>query len=377
MTSVSPVPVYEDEFDPGSFETKTAPSAITDLEVATPSVPARGDEPATSFYASTAYLDVAARTYFDGRPTSIEYVRVDGDIFRLLVVNGTKLVSDLEFVDYHQPVAPPPDGARVRPGGYLKSVVREVAESSEWESIARPDLEPAPFVDWSMFATYGDYEKFLKARRKGLFNEQRRRRRRLTEAFGQLDFCMHDERDDVLDTAIEWKTQQLRATGARNYLADARNIRHFEILRDRGLLTASTLRVDGRLLSVWLGFVHDGVWSGWIFAYDPDPALRKYSVGKQLLHSMLEESFRLGHREFDFSIGDEDYKWFFATHARILGPVGQPPLGERVRLGAGRAKRSAKAALERHPKLLVGVQSTGMTLRRARCRLVERLGSLR
>ncbi|NNK91472.1 MAG: GNAT family N-acetyltransferase, partial [Acidimicrobiia bacterium] len=136
---------------------------------------------------------------------------------------------------------------------------------------------------------------------------------------------------------------------------------------------SSTLRADGRLISVWLGFVHDDVWSGWIFAYDPDPAIRKYSAGKQLLHSMLEESHRLGHREFDFSIGDEDYKWFFATHARVLGPVGQPPISERVRTSAREAKRFTKQVLARHPKLLDGAASLGGAVRKQRCRLAERV----
>jgi CelD/BcsL family acetyltransferase involved in cellulose biosynthesis len=46
---------------------------------------------------------------------------------------------------------------------------------------------------------------------------------------------------------------------------------------------------------------------------------------------MLEQSHKLKHREFDFSVGAEDYKMMYATHVRILGPVGRPALGQRMR----------------------------------------------
>jgi len=77
----------------------------------------------------------------------------------------------------------------------------------------------------------------------------------------------------------------------------------------------------GTLVSLWLGFIHEASWSGWIFAYDP--AFHRYSVGHRLVLSMLEESFARGHREFDFSEGAEDYKLIYATHGRLLGEIGR------------------------------------------------------
>lgn len=331
--------------------------------------------PETNFYGSSEYLAVAAEAYFNGRNTNVEYVEIGDNLFRLLVVDGRRVVTDLEFVDYHEPITTPID-VPVRRCGYAKSVVRGIVEVAAWDSTANVDLEPAPFVDWTGFATYEEYERFLKTRKKGLYNEQRRRRRRLAETFGELEFCAHDERSDVFELAVKWKTQQFHATGVRNYLADPRNVRHFELLGENGLLTSSTLRADGRLLSLWLGFMHDGVWSGWIFAYDPDPALRKYSVGQQLLHSMLEESFRREHREFDFSIGDEGYKWFFATHARVLGPVGRPPVSEQIKGSVRQAKRYAKGVLADQPELLERATSVGRVVRTRRIRFLERVQRL-
>lgn len=324
------------------------------------------------FYASNEYLNVAAQAYFPGRGTSIELVRIGGKVFRLLVIDGRKPVSDLNFVDYLEPLDSYDPSAPLREGSYARSVVRRIVEASEWESERHDELQPAPFVDWSRFDGFEDYEAFLESRSKRLYKEQQRRGRRLAELFGDLSFKMNDPGDDVMPLAFKWKVQQFRDTGAPNYLADSRNRRYFELLREHGLLTASTLRGDGRLLSVWLGFVHEGVWSGWIFSYDKDPALQKFSLGHQLLHRMLKESKRLGHREFDFSIGDEDYKWFYSTHVRVLGPAGSPPLAIRASAAIRQAKRRTKDALGRHPALLRGATALAETLRSQKNRLRER-----
>lgn len=329
------------------------------------------------FYASTEYLDIAAQAYFPGRETKIELVKIGDQVFRLLVVDGEKPVSDLHFVDYLEPLESVDPSAPLRQGSYAASVVRDVIETSQWDPEKHQDLQPAPFVDWSRFGTFEDYEAFLQTRSKRLYKDQQRRGRRLAEQFGDLEFQMNDPGSDVLELAFEWKVRQFHDTGAPNYLADSRNRRYFELLRENDLLTASTLRGDGRLLSVWLGFVHEGVWSGWIFSYDKDPALQKFSLGHQLLHSMLRESKRLGHREFDFSVGDEDYKWFYSTHVRVLGPVGTPPFAIRVGSGIRQAKRRAKAALERYPGLLRGAISLAGTLRRQKNLMLERLQKLK
>jgi GNAT acetyltransferase-like protein len=324
------------------------------------------------FYASNEYLNVAAQAYFPDRKTEIELVKIGDGIFRLLVVDGKKVASDLQFIDYLAPLENADPAVPMRAGRYAHAVVREIMEVSQWQSEENPGLDPAPFVDWSQFKTFEDYEAFLQSRSKSLFKDQQRRQRRLAELFENFEFQMNDPGSDVLELAFEWKTQQFHDTGAPNYLADPRNRKHFELLRENGLLTASTLRGDGRLLSVWLGFVYNGVWSGWIFSYDKDPDLRKYSLGRQLLSFMLKESKERGHREFDFSIGDEDYKWFYSTHVRALGPIGQPPMSVQMSSGIRQAKRQARAALEKYPGLHRRATSFADALRRKRNLTIER-----
>ena len=74
------------------------------------------------------------------------------------------------------------------------------------------------------------------------------------------------------------------------------------------------------------------------------------------MQSMLAHGFASGHREFDHSVGGQDWKWTYATHARLIGPLGIPPQSAyrtvrtsvRValeRLGLGGTVRAAKNIL--------------------------------
>ncbi len=158
-----------------------------------------------------------------------------------------------------------------------------------------------------------------------------------------MAFTENDENGDVFEFARRWKSRQLLETGHKDLFASPKNIAFFDRLRERKLLTSSTVRVAGRLAAVWLGFIYEGGWSGWIFTYDPE--FRKYSVGHQLINFMMERSHQLKHREFDFSIGAEDYKFLYATHVRVVGTAGRLPM--RLRILAG-AKKELK---ERSPGL--------------------------
>ncbi|ABD86236.1 GNAT family N-acetyltransferase [Rhodopseudomonas palustris] len=296
-----------------------------------------------NFYASEHYLDAVAAVYFKGQRARIEDVQIGDEVLRLLVVNDKRVITRHQFLDFHQPLLETETRGATRNGRYAPAVARRVIERTQWDPAQFPGLELAPYVDWSQFPEYDDYKAYLLKHHKSLVRDRERRGRSLAAAHGELVFTMNDTQADVFDAAQRWKSRQLRDSGLADYFAAPHTMEFLEALRSRGQLVASTLRASGQLLSLWIGFVHDRTWSGWIFTYDP--AFRKYSVGHQLLSFMLSESHRLGHREFDFSIGSEDYKMIYATHGRVLGSIGQPPLGQRL---IGYAKDELR---DRTPKL--------------------------
>lgn len=296
-----------------------------------------------NFYATREFLDAAAAVHFKGSRTRIEDVKIGGEFFRLLVVGDGRIVTQMRFLDYHHPLRADQVQASVREGRYAENVVHGVIDVADWTPSAFPDRAVAPFIDWSHFPTFDDYKAFLLERHRGLVRDRERRARKLVAAHGELVFTMNDQHEDVFDLARRWKSQQLRDSGLEDFFVDPTTVEFLDELRRKGLLVSSTLRASGRLLAVWIGYVHDGIWSGWIFTYDPE--FKKYSVGHQLLNMMLAESHRLGNEKFDFSIGDEDYKFTYASHCHVLGPVGQPQLSRRLMISAKKALKTRGPAL--------------------------------
>jgi hypothetical protein len=300
------------------------------------------------FYSSDEFLQVLANTYYPGHKVNTEFVRAGNKVLRLLVVDDRQVVLKSTFLDYHVPITSFNVENCTRSVGYVERVVLGKVSKSEWFSMQQEDIISAPFIDWTLFSNFEAYLEYITSQQKRLMRDYARRRRRLSERFGELSFCMHDDSDDVLPLAREWKTKQIVRTGATNYFADERNSKFLSELLRHDLITCSTLRARRRLLAVWVGFVHEKKWSGWIFTHDPDEELKKYSLGHQLLYSMVEHSFMSGHLEFDFSIGGEDYKWIYATHARLLGSVGRQKLSIRLKT---HIRSELKKAVNKSPAL--------------------------
>ena len=291
-----------------------------------------------NFYASRAFLDAAASVYFKERAVAIEDVRIGDDVLRLLVVDDKTVITRLLFLDFHQPLAADEIKQPVRPGVYAANVSRGVIPVEAWDETLHRNMVLAPLVDWSRFASFEDYQNHLLERHRGLMRDRERRCRAMASKHGELTFAIDDANVDVLQKARQWKGDQLREIGFPDYFDNPQTLEFLQTLRARGHLVSSTLRAGGKLVSLWIGFIHEGSWSGWIFAYDP--AFKKYSPGHQLLIRMLEASCRLGHHEFDFSGCAQDYKLLYATHGRLVGDIGTPSLARSLVLSARNVMRA-------------------------------------
>jgi len=314
-----------------------------------------------NFFASRDFLDAAAAVYFKDRDTAVEDIRIDKDVLRLLVVDGEKAVTRLLFLDYHEPLKASEAKGHTRKWHFAQRVSRGAIAIDAWEQQGRPPGELAPLIDWTPFRDFSDYQELLLQRCHGLTRDRERRGRALEARHGRLEFTMDDRAPDVFVAAQAWKGSQLRDKGLPDFFEDPRTLEFLKCLRDRDALTSSTLRAGGRLVALWIGFVHERSWSGWVFAYDP--ALRSFSLGHQLLIRMLKASHQLGHREFDFSVGAQDYKLSYATHGRVLGNIGTPSLARAASLTAANILRKHNARL--YARALRAKWNLGAGLRRA------------
>jgi hypothetical protein len=303
-----------------------------------------------NFYSSPEFLDTLAHVYFPGQRTRIQDYEVDGKTYRLLVVGRDRVITRWTFLDYSEPLSDSEPREPVRSNLFIPNAVQRIVPIQDWGSdAADKGYMPAPFVSFEGFAKYEEYQAYLMKRSKDRFKKNARLRERLEQDCGELVFTMNDDGADVLEKSLNWKSAQLRETGLPDIFSKPENWEFYRELKRRNVLLSSTLRANGRLLSSWLGYVYGGYWSGWIFTYDHDPALKKYSLGWQLMESLLRTCYSRNLKGFDFSIGHSDYKMAYGTHVRLLADVGTRPTHQRVLLAL---RKQASARLERYPRLL-------------------------
>jgi len=298
-----------------------------------------------NMYSTDVFLRTLGEVYFAGGRYEPALFAVDGRIYRLLVVDGAP-ITHWPFVDFFEPVLAPAGPARAL--GYLPSVARETLSSEDW--LARPPVEgilPSPFVDWARFERWDDFVSGVSTRIGNLFPDSRRRRNKLAKALGDVEFRLDDRRPEALALGIKWKSAQYVASGYQDLFADARNRRLFTELHAREIVLVSSLSAGNNVVAVHLGATHEGRLYWWIPSYGPEFA--RFSPGRLMLESLLRASFERGDKEFDFLIGEEAYKWHYATHTRVIGSAGAPPRSLRLER---ELKRRARRALRGMPWLL-------------------------
>jgi hypothetical protein len=300
-----------------------------------------------NFFSTNVFLESLAEVHFRDRRWEICDYQLGNEIYRLLSVDE-KPIADWPFLDFLEARAPsePPDG-KPRPLSFLPhaSVGRVKAVGERPASIVQGQ-QPAPFVDWTQIPTWEAFQKHVRERRSNLFADTAKRERKLEAAIGPISFRYHDPTDEVFDLCRAWKSAQFIATGGTDYFFQD-NLPVFQGLRRREALVMHSLRAGERLVAItWSAFSESRL-SYWVQAYDPE--CKAYSPGRILLHRTMQESQRLGHGEFDLLIGDEEYKWHYASDTRVIASVGTPPLKQRLKKVI---KIQVKKALERYPKAL-------------------------
>ena len=200
----------------------------------------------------------------------------------------------------------------------------------------------------------------VKARVGNLLPDSRRKRRKAERDLGKLSFVYDDPRKEPFESCLVWKSAQWRRTGSVDLFGtDLRHVQLFRELRRRGLLVVSTLSAGEALLAVHIGAAADNRLYWWVPAYDI--LMARYSPGRLLLEYLLEESFARNQRRFEFLLGDEKYKWHYATHALEVGALGKPTLYSFLRY---EAKTRVRAMLEGYPWALGAARAAQRSMAR-------------
>jgi hypothetical protein len=280
-------------------------------------------EPPLPFFATDEFLTTLAETRSPGaRPTVVE---CEGLRFRTLVRNGRALRPPWPMGYYLSPLDLP---AEV----HVPFVFHAVRDLTPAGIPRPPDRSPAAFVRWEGFESFEAYQRFRKTTLHGRASSLARDRRYLERDHGKLSFVTDDSSALLLEQIIALKAEQLERRFGRHYLAHQNNRDLYREFFRRGLLRAAALHADGRLVAGGLYLRWHGTCIFRTTVYDPQFA--KYSPGMLLIEDLLRFSFESGDREFDLLLGNQPYKWHFATHVRWLGNLGNEPLRDRLALQA-------------------------------------------
>jgi hypothetical protein len=290
-------------------------------------------------FSSPSFLRALDATCFDGTGV-IEVVAAGEHSVQTLVTAAGPCVGH-QFIDFLEPASS--ERGRLSVSSIPRFSNRAVA-ATEWPSARGEHTEPSPFVDWRRFSEWSGFEAHVGQLRAKLLADGRRQTRRLEKELGPVHLST-DPDPAVFDQCIAWKSAQYRRTGAWDLFANERHVAMLRRLVADDVATTESLWAGETLVAAHIGMRHEGRYSWWFPAYDP--AHDRFSPGRLLLVALLQSSFERGDGEFDFLLGDEEYKWHFATDVRLVESVGSPSLSQRVhRLSKRAAHRFPRAGVE-------------------------------
>ncbi len=297
-----------------------------------------------ALFSSEVFHTALARSHYPGRPASIENVSVAGGAYRVLLIDGHPIdrVRGLQF--FYEPL--PPGSPRGRPVPFLVNTLRRTLEYPPGPGPGDLGMR-APTVRFDGFASF---EAYLGSRGElhprstiGRMSRQRRKLEREHDAV----FAFDDGGEPPLQALLRLKSAQARAMGWYDACASAPMQALLRELRQSGILRLDSLTIDGRIAAVEAILAWPGRSYFKLGAYDP--AFGQHSPGALLTAAAIRQAFDSGVKECDLQLGFFDEKRAWATHVRLIGPVGRQPLQTRLRYGITRPLGRARARLAGRP----------------------------
>jgi len=161
----------------------------------------------------------------------------------------------------------------------------------------------------------GTLESFIKEKRGSKWNStERRKERRLAEQ-GQLAFVVaggQDDIDRILPAMMRQKSQSYTELGVTDLFEQDRYRDFFKYMSEHHIedsfVHLSALTLDGRILATHWGLVYKGRFYHLMPTYERGEYTR-YSPGNILMRYMFEWCIQNGVQIYDFTVGDEPYKY--------------------------------------------------------------------
>lgn len=170
------------------------------------------------------------------------------------------------------------------------------------------NLYESPIIDISR--GFENYEENFNKKAKKQYKETLRKQKKLEDEIGPLKFSLHTKSNEILQTLIQWKSEQCRRTGTIDYFSIewCRNlIQELHLLKKDdfgGIL--SCLFAGDKIAAIHFGMYTQAVWHSWFPTYNHE--LEKYSPGSILLYLIIKEASTSGVNYIDLGKGMSLYK---------------------------------------------------------------------
>jgi len=280
--------------------------------------------------------------------------------------------------DYNAPLIAPGFAARLGPAALL----------SLWPAIcalvqSQPHLRHDVIALTKMPATIGDqanpllhldvalnpsgahltrladsWDAFYAAKRSSATRRRDRSKRKRLGEIGEVRFVNPTERDELrrtLETLIEQKTKSFARMGVQNLFERPGHREFFLDLatnpRTWSLVHVSRLDVGSTWAAINLGLTFGDTYYHVLASYDDGEASR-FGPGAAHLRDLLQRAIEHGFQYFDFTIGDERYKFEWSdTKVNLFDHVGAATLRGWPMVFAARTFRLLKRAIKQNPVL--------------------------
>ena len=193
-------------------------------------------------------------------------------------------------------------------------ILRNALRDSPFTLVERVNTR-SPYI--SIDRSWADYYGTLG---KNIRSDVRRRSNHLAK-MGTAQFVRLHEVDDIAETLRIIKSIHVKCRQAQGGISWYTNERRFRfaslILKrfgDRKWLDIVFLKLNGKVIAYYLGFLYNHTVYFWNTGFDPEFSI--VSPGKLLLHYWIKDSFAAGCREFDFMVGEEPYKLQWTSPTR-------------------------------------------------------------
>lgn len=202
------------------------------------------------------------------------------------------------------------------------------------------------------------WDSFYAAKRSSATRRRDRSKRKRLGELGEVRFVNPTESDELrhtLETLIEQKTKSFARMGVQNLFARPGHREFFLDLatnpRTWSLVHVSRLDVGSSWAAINLGLTFGDTYYHVLASYD-DGEVSRFGPGSAHLRDLLQRAIEHGFQYFDFTIGDERYKFEWSdTKVSLFDHVGAATLRGWPVVFAARTFRRLKRAIKQNPVL--------------------------